>query len=289
MDSPPRPPPPYTFVVMSLMIVILGILATFRMPTDIFPEIDVPVVSVIWSYAGISRTSTHRSWREHYAGVYDPDDGLPAKVGTHGDKGPVAGTKPPLLVRFEAHEKRVNSVLFFPDGTRLLSCGIDGKLQVWETGGRLLVGLRAAGPIESVALSPDGSLLACSASNAVDLWDLRNGRRVASYHGHKLGVYTVGFHPAGRHVISSYEETLRIWDIGTGREVHRISCCDDLFMAVAFSPDYRFAAVSGDRGTVRCIDLRAGNEWCSLAGHSSLVTSVAVSRDGRFLLTGSLI
>jgi Cu/Ag efflux pump CusA len=45
---------PYTFVVMSMMIVILGILATFRMPTDIFPEIDIPVVSVIWSYTGIS-------------------------------------------------------------------------------------------------------------------------------------------------------------------------------------------------------------------------------------------
>jgi multidrug efflux pump subunit AcrB len=45
---------PYTFVVMSMMIVILGILAIFRMPTDIFPEIDIPVVSVIWSYAGIS-------------------------------------------------------------------------------------------------------------------------------------------------------------------------------------------------------------------------------------------
>jgi multidrug efflux pump subunit AcrB len=39
---------------MSMMIVILGVLATFRMPTDIFPEIDIPVVSVIWSYAGIS-------------------------------------------------------------------------------------------------------------------------------------------------------------------------------------------------------------------------------------------
>jgi len=45
---------PYTFVVMSMMIVILGILAAVRMPTDIFPEIDIPVVSVIWSYAGIS-------------------------------------------------------------------------------------------------------------------------------------------------------------------------------------------------------------------------------------------
>ena len=45
---------PYTFVVMSMLIVILGVLAILRMPTDIFPEIDIPVVSVIWSYAGIS-------------------------------------------------------------------------------------------------------------------------------------------------------------------------------------------------------------------------------------------
>ncbi len=45
---------PYTFVIMSLLIVILGVLAIQRMPTDIFPEIDIPVVSVIWSYAGVS-------------------------------------------------------------------------------------------------------------------------------------------------------------------------------------------------------------------------------------------
>src|SRR3984893_1824748 len=45
---------PYTFVVMGLLIVALGALAVVRMPTDIFPEINIPVVSVIWSYGGIS-------------------------------------------------------------------------------------------------------------------------------------------------------------------------------------------------------------------------------------------
>ncbi|HVP46694.1 MAG TPA: efflux RND transporter permease subunit [Bryobacteraceae bacterium] len=45
---------PYTFVVMALVIIILGVLAIFRMPTDIFPEINIPVASVIWSYAGVS-------------------------------------------------------------------------------------------------------------------------------------------------------------------------------------------------------------------------------------------
>ena len=45
---------PYTFVVMSLLIAILGGIAIFLMPTDIFPEIDIPVVSVVWNYSGIS-------------------------------------------------------------------------------------------------------------------------------------------------------------------------------------------------------------------------------------------
>src|SRR6266567_5640306 len=45
---------PYTFVIMAMLIVILGALAIVRMPTDIFPEIDIPVVAVIWTYAGVS-------------------------------------------------------------------------------------------------------------------------------------------------------------------------------------------------------------------------------------------
>ena len=45
---------PYTFVVMSLAILLLGITAIKTMPIDIFPYIDIPVVSVVWSYNGIS-------------------------------------------------------------------------------------------------------------------------------------------------------------------------------------------------------------------------------------------
>ena len=45
---------PYTFVVMAMMIAMTGVVTIARMPTDIFPEIDIPVVAVIWSYTGIS-------------------------------------------------------------------------------------------------------------------------------------------------------------------------------------------------------------------------------------------
>jgi len=45
---------PYTFTVMALLIVILGLLAARRMAKDIFPSIDIPVVSVLWSYNGLT-------------------------------------------------------------------------------------------------------------------------------------------------------------------------------------------------------------------------------------------
>ncbi len=45
---------PYTFVVLALLIVILGVTVILRTPTDIFPEINIPVVSVVWNYSGLS-------------------------------------------------------------------------------------------------------------------------------------------------------------------------------------------------------------------------------------------
>jgi multidrug efflux pump subunit AcrB len=45
---------PYTFIVMALLILIAGPLAAIRTPTDIFPDIRVPVIGVAWTYAGLS-------------------------------------------------------------------------------------------------------------------------------------------------------------------------------------------------------------------------------------------
>ena len=44
---------PYTFVVMAILILIMGTLAIVRTPTDIFPNINIPVVSIIWNYNGL--------------------------------------------------------------------------------------------------------------------------------------------------------------------------------------------------------------------------------------------
>src|SRR5882757_9530716 len=44
---------PYTFIVMSMLILILGILSIYRTPVDIFPVVDIPVIAIIWNFNGL--------------------------------------------------------------------------------------------------------------------------------------------------------------------------------------------------------------------------------------------
>src|SRR5258707_12391266 len=45
---------PYTFVVLALLILMVGPLTIARTPTDIFPNINIPVVTIVWNYGGLS-------------------------------------------------------------------------------------------------------------------------------------------------------------------------------------------------------------------------------------------
>ena len=51
---------PYTFVVLAVLILLLGVSAVLTTPTDIFPKIDIPVVSIIWTYTGLPTTEMEK-------------------------------------------------------------------------------------------------------------------------------------------------------------------------------------------------------------------------------------
>ena len=51
---------PYTFTVFAILILIAGVVAIVRSPKDIFPSINIPVVSVLWNYAGMSPEGMER-------------------------------------------------------------------------------------------------------------------------------------------------------------------------------------------------------------------------------------
>jgi multidrug efflux pump subunit AcrB len=46
---------PYTFIVLALLILIASPVVVLRTPTDIFPNIDIPVIAVAWQFTGLNR------------------------------------------------------------------------------------------------------------------------------------------------------------------------------------------------------------------------------------------
>jgi WD40 repeat protein len=221
-------------------------------------------------------------WRKHDSGVLTSAAQKPKTAE------PPVPRRAALLCRFHAHEKKVNAVLFSPDGNQILSCGDDCTIKVWDQSGGLLMTMRTERAVECLAVSPEGSMVASAGSNVIDLWSVAAGLKIKSFHGHKLPVYTITFHPDNVQVLSADEDVLLVWELQKSQPVHRIACGDDFFSVAAFSPDFRFVAVSGDDRTIRCLDLKAGREWCRLAGHTQQVITLAVSQNGRYLMSGGL-
>jgi len=104
--------------------------------------------------------------------------------------------------------------------------------------------------------------------------------------GHSGGVMGVALTPDGRRAVSaSYDNTLKVWDLESGRELRTL--LGHAGEGVAVSPDGRRAVSASYDKTLKVWDLESGRELRTLHGHSDGVNGVAVSPDGRRLVSAS--
>jgi WD40 repeat protein len=153
----------------------------------------------------------------------------------------------------DGHTAGVRRVEFSPDGRRLLSCGLDGSIRLWDT---------------------------------------ETGREVRRFEGHDDRVDCISFRADGRRFLSaSWDGTIRLWDVGTGKELRRIRFEGEPGVHVSgvwwFPDRRRFLALATDHHSLQVYDAESGARVKEFGRHPGHIYAAALAPDGRRVLEGS--
>jgi tricorn protease-like protein len=202
-----------------------------------------------------------------------------------------AGGQESLLQKtIHANSGIVYSVSLSPDGTHIVSGGVNKALQIWNAGdGALVRTLKGhSNFVNSVVFSPDGKKLASAGDDGtVRLWDSGSGASLSVFRG-RDPVMSVAFFPDGARLASAGTDgRIRLWDTATGKIYRTIRASSGYVNSVAVSPDGKTLASGSAGGSIKIWDAGTGKTLATLEGHSAGVNSLAFSPSGDRLASGS--
>jgi WD40 repeat protein/serine/threonine protein kinase len=156
--------------------------------------------------------------------------------------------------------------------------------------------------VKAVSLSADGRWILSGGDNTLHLWDAITGNQLRTFEGHTAHINSVSLSADGRLALSGSGErhlghyrgprtpednSLRLWDVATGRCLHIFQGHTEAVTSVFFSADGRLALSGSEDHTVRLWDIATGNCLRIFLWHTDCVTSVSLSADGRVALSAA--
>ncbi|MCW5316385.1 protein kinase [Nostoc sp. KVJ3] len=176
--------------------------------------------------------------------------------------------------------------------------------------------------VHAIAISPDGQLIASGSNDkTIKLWQVGTGKLVRQLgrwsYGHSSMVHSVAFSPIsprfsyqgesgksagitdmnwGVLASGSWDNTIKLWDVNTGKEIRTLIGHTNWVNSVAFSPDGKLLVSGSADCTIKLWQVNTGIEIQTLTGHSDSVSSIAYSprtvtttnsQDRQFVASGS--
>ncbi len=203
----------------------------------------------------------------------------------------------------EGHLGAVTSVAVGDDGRLALSGSADGTVKIWDVaGGQCLRTLASGGAVVTAVGLGGKSRLAISggADGFLRLWDVDDGRSPRAWEGHDDVVTAAALNADGRRIVSAGADgAVCLWEAAEGRRLCRLGGHQGPVHAAALCPDGRHVVAGfgqfllrgdGERlftsGGLRVWDADSGRCRHDFAGHAEAVTALAISLDGRLVLSG---
>lgn len=202
-----------------------------------------------------------------------------------------------FVEELRGHTASVNSAVFSPDGSSLLSVSDDHSARLWNIYQGTPLKSAPSSVVIFSAFSPDGkSVVTASSDGTARVWDTGGGEGV-ELRGHTSNLTRAVFSPDGTRVATaSADGTAQLWDPTTGKSVAELrSDSDGAVNDIAFSPDGKWLAVAQDcahsQNTTTCAvnplvyEVATGQVAFQGPAQGRGVATIAFSHDGKSILS----
>lgn len=209
------------------------------------------------------------------------------------------------VLTIKGHDRRINQVVWSPDGSRLFSAGDDYRVKCWSPEGDFITSYKGhTSFVNAVAISPDGQYLASAGDDKIlRLWRVES-KVIRRFGPHLNGVSSIAVSKDGEWVLTGSDEgryknnpepylktppaprSAYLWDATTGFLAVELKGHLAGVNAVAINPEGTFLITASDDSTVIGWNQRGDPITDFSSDHYGKISSVAMSADGHYILTG---